>query len=100
MACNRMRALDHICVFFCILAVTLVNCKTYPPSIEYGCFLLCIDYLQVERGLVHIPQAELENRCRDGIPEFDCEIKRSYDNHEIDDCHDPKRFPSVHSLVR
>lgn len=101
MACTRMMTLEHTCIFFFILSsILLINCKIYPPSIEYGCFLECLDYLLVERGLDHTPQAELESKCREGVPEFNCETKQLYDEHQIKVCDDPKRFPCVSPVAR
>lgn len=65
--------------------MTLVNCKTYPPSVEENCVWECVDYLTVTRGLDHTPQPELERRCRDGVPDFCCESKMFYDGYFSDD---------------
>lgn len=92
MACNRMMALERICVFFFILSVTLANCSIYPPSVEEGCILQCVDYLILEESQYDVSLEVLKSRCRDGgVPDFHCET--SYDEHQASD--DPERLDCV-----
>ncbi|OIT30212.1 hypothetical protein A4A49_57055, partial [Nicotiana attenuata] len=76
--CNRMMLLEHICVFFFILSMAPVYCKTYPPSVEEGCYCQCIDYWVIQED--DIPTSEDLRMCREGlVPGFHCDIKDMYD---------------------
>ncbi|OIT38129.1 hypothetical protein A4A49_55806, partial [Nicotiana attenuata] len=78
MACNRIIELEQICVFFFILSMTLVNCTTYPPSVEEGCYCECIDYWVMYYD--DIPTPEAGRMCREGsVPNFHCDLKDFYD---------------------
>ncbi|KAK4728109.1 hypothetical protein R3W88_021097 [Solanum pinnatisectum] len=81
MARNKMMALEHICVVFFALSMTLVNCKTYPPRIESVCLHDCIYFLKYNnfKKFGPMPQPELEEICKKEVPGFECELKWEYD---------------------
>lgn len=80
MSRNKM-ALEHICVIFFVLCMTLVNCKTYPPRIESICLHDCVyslKYYNFEK-YGHMRQAKLEEICKKEDARFYCELKWEYD---------------------
>lgn len=78
MGCNRMMVLEQICVILLILFMTLIDCKTYPPSVEEGCYCDCIYYWVNSRE--DVPTPAVGQMCRDGlIPDFHCDLKDEYD---------------------
>jgi len=62
-----------------IFSMALVNCKTYPPSIEETCVWECMRYLESEESQYGVDWHVLMSRCRDGVPRFKCALKIEYD---------------------